>query len=352
MAKNCRHKIFIRPACLLVLCFLLFVTLFSSPHPASFTTPEGINKSQHQVKIIREVWTDEARNRKIPVKIYYPSDIKNQMPVIIFSHGLGGSREGYEYLGRFWAENGLISVHLQHPGSDEEVWRGKKDPLSEMRRAAANPLNAIARAKDVSFCLDRMEALNKEDGPLKGLIDIDKVGMAGHSFGAHTTLLLAGQKIWLPGGRELSFADRRIRAAIPMSAPVPANRQKLDIIYGSVNVPCLHMTGTLDDSPIGETRAEERRIPFDHIKGADQYLVIFQGGDHMIFSGRPRLAQAAGRGLEDARFQEMIKEFSLAFWRAYLLQDKMAEKWLKEGGAEKMLDKYGKFEMKLQGSGE
>ncbi len=305
--------------------------------------------ARFEVKILRDVWLDALRQRQIPVKIYYPAEKKEPAAVIVFSHGLGGSREGYEYLGRFWAENGLISVHLQHPGSDEEVWKGKKQPLAEMKKAAASGMNAVERARDVSFCLDRLEALNREEGPLKGLIDVDRVGMAGHSFGAHTTLLMAGQLMILPQGRELSFADERIKAAIPMSAPVPANRKNLDKVYSQVRIPCLHLTGTLDDSPIGETRAEDRRIPFDHINGSDQYLVIFNGGDHMIFSGRPRLAQSAGRGHKDLEFQEMIKELSLAFWRAYLFGDLEAEKWLKKGGAEKKLGKLASYEVKSFG---
>jgi len=335
---------------LTVTCFL---GLTGSVHLSAASLTDAIFQvepgARFEVKVLREVWLDATRQRQIPVKIYYPADKKEPAAVIVFSHGLGGSREGYEYLGRFWAENGLVSVHLQHPGSDEEVWKGKKQPLAEMKKAAANGMNAVERAKDVSFCLDRLEALNREEGPLKGLMDMEKVGMAGHSFGAHTTLLLAGQLIILPQGRELSFADKRIKAAIPMSAPVPANRKNLDKVYRQVKIPCLHMTGTLDDSPIGETKAEERRIPFDHINGSDQYLVIFNGGDHMIFSGRPRLAQAAGRGQKDREFQELIKELSLAFWRAYLLGDREAERWLKEGGAEKMLGELAVLEMKQPG---
>ncbi|MBC7365107.1 MAG: acetylhydrolase [Candidatus Aminicenantes bacterium] len=299
-----------------------------------------------EVKVLREVWLDTNRQRQIPVKIYYPAEKKEPAAVIVFSHGLAGSREGYEYLGRFWAENGLISVHLQHVGSDEEVWKGKKQPLAEMKKAAANGMNAVERARDVSFCLDRLGTLNLEEGPLKGLIHMDRIGLAGHSFGAHTTLLLAGQLIILPQGRELSFADKRIKAAIPMSAPVPANRKNLDKIYSRVRIPCLHLTGTLDDSPIGETRAEDRRFPFDHINGSDQYLAIFNGGDHMIFSGRPPLAHSAGRGQKDQEFQDLIKKLSLAFWRAYLLGESEAEKWLKEGGAEKMLGDLALFELK------
>ena len=42
-------------------------------------------------------------------------------PVVLFSHGLGGSREGYGYLGSYWAAHGYVAVHLQHIGSDETM---------------------------------------------------------------------------------------------------------------------------------------------------------------------------------------------------------------------------------------
>ncbi|MCX7973923.1 MAG: hypothetical protein N3B16_05415 [Candidatus Aminicenantes bacterium] len=302
----------------------------------------------NKVEIIRDIWFDRNRNRSIPVKIYYPEKIRGPRPLIIFSHGLGGSREGYEYLGRFWAENGFISLHLQHPGSDEEVWKGKENPLLELRKAVIAPLNAVDRVKDVSFCLDQLEKINGQAAKIiKDLINFDKIGLAGHSFGAHTTLLAVGQVIVFPGGKEMSLADNRIKAAIPMSAPVPANRQFLKRIYSQIKVPCLHLTGTLDDSPLGETKAEERRIPFDYIQHSDQYLVIFKDGDHLIFSGRPRWALATGRGERDEKYQEIIKKLTLVFWKAYLEGDNKAKAWLREGGAEKMLVDIAFFEKKL-----
>src|SRR5688572_15177973 len=68
-------------------------------------------------------WKDSKRDRVVPVKVYFPETRSKPLPVIIFSHGLGGTREAYEYLGRAWAGNGFVSVHLQHAGSDDSVWR-------------------------------------------------------------------------------------------------------------------------------------------------------------------------------------------------------------------------------------
>ena len=57
---------------------------------------------------------DSPRNRDIPVKIYYPGHVAGSLPVIIFSHGYGGSDQGYEYLGRGWADAGYIVILPTH----------------------------------------------------------------------------------------------------------------------------------------------------------------------------------------------------------------------------------------------
>ena len=111
------------------------------------------------------------------------------------------------------------------------------------------------------------------------------------------------------------------------------------------------MTGTLDDSSIRDTKAAERRIPFDHIDGAPQYLVTLEGGDHMVFSGKrrravSRLSGTDGDAAKDARFHDLIRQATTAFWDAYLRGDAVARQWLDEGGFKAVLDGDGTFEQK------
>ena len=326
---------------------VLILAPFLRPAPAPGGEKSGYKASlgPHQVKTVLYDWQDAKRGRPVPVKIYYPADMAAPLPLVIFSHGLGGSREGYEYLGRHWASHGYISLHVQHIGSDDAVWRGQDQPMQAMRQAAIRPENAVNRARDVSFVLDEMAGLNSAPGLFQGRINLEKVGLAGHSFGANTTLVAAGQVFILPGGQTVGFAEPRIKAAIPMSAPVPRSGNELDRVFAAIAVPCLHMTGTLDDSPIGDTKAAERRVPFDQISGAEQYLVTFNGGDHMIFSGRPRTA-AAGRGEKDALFQDLIRQATTAFWDAYLMGDAGARSWLSGGGLASLLGDDGTLETK------
>ncbi|MEX2216086.1 MAG: hypothetical protein WD768_18385 [Phycisphaeraceae bacterium] len=307
-------------------------------------------------------WIDAKRSdRKVPVKIHYPKGT-DACPVVIFSHGLGGSREGYEMHGQFWASHGFVSVHVQHAGSDDEVWRGvpPRDIMAAMRKATADPQAIINRPKDVSFAIDTLEKLNRTTtSPLHKRLDLNKLGMAGHSFGSWTTLAVGGLSAGPLGQAGL---DKRIKAMIPMSSPVVKAASQRDAAYGKIAIPALHMTGTLDDSPIGDTDAKDRRIPFDHSpgpkdSGADCFLITFDGGDHMVFSGAKRTKlgarlrgnAGASDGSKDEAMHKIIKQSSLAFLDAYLHGKKDAVAWLqKDSGLKAALGKLGTLEMKKE----
>jgi predicted dienelactone hydrolase len=312
--------------------------------PAASGQPYRDKAGPYAVEAVKYEWQDAERDREVPVEVYYPKSPDRPCPIIIFSHGLGGSRESYEYLGRHWAGYGYVCVHPQHKGSDSEVLKGSKaERLKAMLLAAADPKNAVDRAKDVSFVIDELTKANKEKGPLHKLMDMRRIGVSGHSFGANTTLAIAGEVFVGPRDQELRLADKRVKAAIAMSSPVPGSPDRYDQAFGEIEIPCLHMTGTKDVSPIRDTPVESRRIPFDRIHRADQFLLTFEGGDHMVFG-----VQRQRRGGEkDARFHDLILQSSTAFWDAYLRDDAKAKKWLTGGGFEAVLGGDGKFEKKL-----
>jgi predicted dienelactone hydrolase len=299
-----------------------------------------------EVAVTKFDWKDAARDREVPVTIYAPKASKDPLPVIVFSHGLGGTRDGYAYLGKHWASHGYVSVHLQHKGSDDAVWKGKADPLAEMRKAVKDRANALNRPVDVRFVIDQLTKLNREDPTFKGRLDLDRVGMAGHSFGGWTTQAVAGQVFPSPLGEvaDVTLSDPRVKAAIIMSPSPPPGKTDPDKAFGPVKIPCLHMTGTKDDSVgITDTKPTDRRVPYDHMKLADQYLVIFKDGDHMIFAGaRGKI----GDGTKDPRFHDLIGLCTTAFWDAYLKGDARAKAWLSEKGFRQALGDDGTFEHK------
>jgi predicted dienelactone hydrolase len=208
--------------------------------------------------------------------------------------------------------------------------------------------NAVNRPHDVSFAIDRLLELNAKEGPLKGRIDAQKIGIAGHSFGAYTAMAIAGQAF----ARGVSFRDERVRAAVVMSPPV---HQPKATQFKPITIPLLLMTGTLDESPLasgaaaeGGSDVDKRRTTFDMLIHSDRYLLIFEGGDHMVFSGRPpglesvKIPGTGGDAAKDAHFQDFVKASSLRFFDAYLKADQTALHWLSaEDGATALLGKDG-----------
>ena len=326
-----------KKSCILLFTLLLGLVGRAAEKPRAYEPPAPTR----EVAVVRYEWHDAARDRDVPAKVYFPKEGAGPWPVVVFSHGLGGSREHYEYLGRHWAGCGYVSVHLQHLGSDDALWKGQ--PPGEVPKAMLGATldlrNAANRPKDVSFALDQLTTLNGDAAsPLKGRLDLKRIGVAGHSFGGFTSMAIAGQEFGLA-----DWADPRVKAVIQMSAPVarPATRERA---YAKITTPVFHMTGTRDDSPIGETKAAERRIPFDKMTAAETCLVIFKDGDHMIFSGRPGLDD--GRKKQDAIFQEIICAGSTAYLDAWLRDDAAAHAWLMDGGFAQRLGAQGTFEAK------
>ncbi len=320
--------------------------------------PSAGNGSREVVTLLEE-WKDAKRSdRVVPVKIYYPKG-SDACATIIFSHGLGGTRDGYKYVGEYWASHGFISVHLQHEGSDDAVWKDAKplERLAAMKKAAANPMAAMDRPRDVSFAIDMLEKLNKDEkSPLFKRIDPARLGMSGHSFGGWTTLAVGGQSFVGAGGRAVpgvNAGDKRIKAMIPMSAPPGKDPAKYAESFKTIRIPALHMTGTLDESIVTTTTPEERTKPYEHTPGPkdggkDQYLINFEGGDHSIFSGATLGRVRGGKGdpKKDPTFHKLIKQSTLAFWDAYLRDNAEAKKWLQEGGLKMTLGADAKLEMK------
>src|SRR5574343_2018349 len=94
-------------------------------------------------------WIDNERRREVQAKLYMPRSAspENPVPLIVFSHGLGGSREGYSYLGASWAAQGYASLHLQHAGSDRRLWQGNPFDLVARLQGAASTAEAIDRVR-------------------------------------------------------------------------------------------------------------------------------------------------------------------------------------------------------------
>lgn len=322
---------FLSPRCLVPGAWLLLSLLSLSAADYRPVAPQG------EVEVIYKEFLDADRDRTVPVKLFVPERGAKPSPVILWSHGLGGSRNGLDYLGEFLAEHGYLAVHLQHPGSDSALWKAQNS-LLELRKAIEGNVsiqNFMDRVEDVSFVLDELTQLNRQDGALQGTMDLRKVGMSGHSFGAITTQATVGQQFRGPGGETQSFREKRISAGLVMSPSPPVNGQDPKRSFAPVDLPMMHFTGTADSSPFDWFPPQDRRLPYDFMNDSRQYLLIFKDADHVVFSGHKRRLDP-----EEARVQATVKSVSLAFWDAHLKGRSEALRWLqsKAGGVTSLLE--------------
>jgi len=348
------------------------------------------------VEVVDETWRDESRSadpskagspgkdetagREIPVRVYVPVLVGAVMPpgggsalrpVVVFSHGMGGSREGYEYIARHLATHGYLVILPQHPGSDKDaILKAGKDkilrrdaeqpdkpeagrdrPRGRNERPAArmllditeentsDPANLENRPEDISFALDHL-AKHARFGKI---VDMTKVAVAGHSFGAYTTMAICGMRVDLPERPDSSFRDERVKVGIAMS---PQGKGVMGVDAGAwdaINVPMLLMTGTRDMGQ-GDRAVAWRHEPFQSLQAPDSYFLNIIDANHMTFSGssvRDRTGSIKEEHLA------IVRQCCTAFLDACLLDDAKARAWLREKQIVEASGKACEFRHKL-----
>jgi hypothetical protein len=117
-------------------------------------------------------------------------------PVVILSPGNATNVEFYSALGSELASHGYIVFGLNHPYDvaavvlqDGEVAQSaSKDwPMDIQARQAVVRERIGVRVQDVRLVLDRLEDLNVNEGSsFSGRLDLDRIGIMGHSLGGIT----------------------------------------------------------------------------------------------------------------------------------------------------------------------
>lgn len=278
-------------------------------------------------------WTDATRQRALPVKVRWPAMALDaatppaSVPVVIFSHGLGGTRDGGDVWGKAWAAAGFVVVHLQHPGSDIDAVRAVTGSFRDQPalRSVAGPAQLLARLRDVSFALDEIARLQATGVGRWAMVRPTQMGMSGHSFGAHTTLGMAGQRY--PGFD--GIGEPRLASFIAFSPTLPALGDPRRA-FERLTMPVLSITGTRDDDVVGVGATPDRRIGvFAALPPGSKAHLVLKDADHMTFAGQTGRAaeivprEAVTRELQAAQ-HALVAAITTDWWRATLMQDAAA----------------------------
>ena len=304
-------------------------------------TANAQNAAASDAVVCSAVWHDNARNRDMPVRIRMPATGAH-VPVVLFSHGLGGSVAAGTRWAADWTSAGFAVIHLQHPGSDTSVWEALPQPQRiAALKAAVNAQQMVARLQDVNFAVDTVIAHGKFGDCDLARLDSRRIGLAGHSMGAGTVLAAAGQRYQV--GTELrSFPDRRIRAFIafsPSAPPVARAATPGDdltaaaMAFDHITAPLLSVTGTRDTSPIDPSLTPlSRQLVFRALPKGNAYLLVLDDADHIVLGGGNGEGAALRQttSADDAGIERVVGQVTTLFWLATLSDSALALKTLKD----------------------
>jgi dienelactone hydrolase len=294
---------------------------------------------------------DAARKKEIPVAAWAPK-APGKYPVIVFSHGAGGSGAmAAAKLGPYWASHGYVVVAPTHADSialrrkrGEDVKGAVAETLKGIRGEGPDQSQACRdRVRDVSFLLDAAAELEKLLPEIGGKADWSRVGIGGHSLGAYVAQVAGGAKVDFAGSGKLeSLAEPRFKAVVVLSGQGAGQLGLVADSWKELKNPMLVVTGQHDRGAKGQG-PEWRREPFAGAPAGEKYFASFESANHGSFTGgmlvpglllkrRERPAGLLGRpsSPEDVekRIFRGVQLATLHFWDAYLKSDSGGKSWL------------------------
>ena len=155
--------------------------------------PDLSDAGPHAVEMVELTLEDASRQRTFPADLFLPQNLdafQEPIPVMVASHGLGDTRINFRDYAAYMASHGIATVLPEHIGSNTAQ---KEDMLGGFARETFLAREFLDRPLDITFLLDELERANETS--YQGKLELDRVGIVGHSFGGYTALALAGATI-------------------------------------------------------------------------------------------------------------------------------------------------------------
>lgn len=263
---------------------------------------------------------DSKRDKTLSIKLFIPEG-DGPFPLVIISHGLGGSNDGHDKMGRYLATHGYVVINPEHADSGFFFTGAEEnDEALGGQEAWEN------RVADVLLIIDEMKTLENSIAELTGKADLARIAVGGHSYGAYTTQLISGIELTDPAtGEKFNYGDQRPEAFIYLSAQGIDEELWIDKdSWDAVDRPVIVMTGSNDDGRNGQL-PRWRTQPYRKMPKGDKYLAWFKHAHHYTFSGK---ATTLRDPADDPSLQRelfgYIKSATIAFLDAYLKDDELA----------------------------
>ncbi len=250
---------------------------------------------------------DATRSRFLLTDIYLPN-VQSRVSIIVVSHGLGSDSSNFTYVATHLASHGFAVVVPNHPGSDTKQLRSL---LNGKTNEVVPPDEFLNRPLDIKYILDQLEDRNKFDSHYKGRLNLQQVGVFGHSYGGYTALALAGARInfeqlvkdcrenaikdtWnlslllqcnalalqRSDRKVYDFRDKRVKAVMAVNPIISS-------IFGEAGLSQIQtpvMIAASSDDTIAPALYEQL-LPFSWIENSQKYLAVISKTSHFSAIG-------------------------------------------------------------------
>ncbi|MCE5172719.1 hypothetical protein LQV63_25960 [Paenibacillus profundus] len=293
---------------------------------------EGFNKV---MKLPKKIYTGLDLVKTHAIENAKLADTDSKYPVLVFSHGFTGYKNQNTFQVEQLASHGYIVVGIDHTYSsvasvfpDGRVANfdsGGVQGFEQMKYSFMDKRNEVW-VEDAKFVVDQIEKLssNDPDGLFTGRMDLEHLGMFGHSFGGATTV-------------QMLLEDSRIKAGINMDGVlygklrIPADGLKKPFLMMSADdtVKGVANTSDADIAALGTNREEvakyydEMFARYEPVTAGGNYWMTLKHNKHMSFSDMYLITPLFEwmEGLDVRSAHRLINDYSLDFFDHYLKQE-------------------------------
>ena len=238
------------------------------------------------------------------------------LPIIIISHGITGMRHIHTSLAEKLSNNGYLVIALDHSYDanltifpDGSVADYRSDITGFPDSVSIRKKQLQTRAADVQFVINQLIKIQsgKIKHQLNGYLDLNRIGVAGHSYGGGTSIMV-------------SYLDPRVKATLVLDSWMNPLPQK--IIENGIQQPLIYIgrpKWTDSDYP---TNTDLVAKIMDNTKGANYYLTI-NGTLHLNYCDAPLFSPLAKYFLDIGKMNgiksvNLINNISLQFFDQHL----------------------------------
>lgn len=261
----------------------------STSAPASHTQYTGRHASLprvlHLVDTSRRIRLPGGRRvpRPVTTDLWYPPRGAGPWPLVVFGHGYATMPRAYRRLLRAWAGAGYLVAAPVFPLGNAHAPGGPDES------------DLVNQPRDMSFVItELLEASASNASPLHGLVDADRVAVAGQSDGAMTAFATAYERPW---------RDRRVRAAVILSGAELGRHVRLR----PRAAPLLAVQGTAD-----HVNDPKYTLELFHAVARPKFLLLLGHAGHLGPYTKPGPRLAA------------VERVSIAFLNHYLGRGRLA----------------------------